>query len=217
MDTSLTTPDRFTLLRRIPKQLRVGVPKDVLCRLEAWTSGVTYFRGFDVGDAWHYHLLEELVMAFALHQNGEGGRLFSVEPEQEWEGETQRLLPRDLAAHCEVAYSPPADCRIAEADTVRFAEVPDVLPDFIYLDGAPEGAKFHGAEEVYLLEERLAPGAAVMIDGRIRALFFFLGRHAKRKWRVRAQALMVELPPPMKANSHFGLDQYANSLCILER
>ncbi len=159
--------------------------------------------------------ISTLAMAHALHQNGEGGRLYSVEPSEEWEAETRRLLPGELAGLCEVGYSPSAACRVNGVETRRFAKMPDVVPDFIYLDGAPAGAEFLGAEEVCLLEDRLSPGAAVMIDGRAKAMLFFLAGSMKRKWEVEAQALWVQLPPPIKTNFRFGLDQYANCLCIL--
>ncbi len=160
--------------------------------------------------------LSTLTIAFALHQNGDGGKLYSVEPSEAWEKQTRALLTRELAPCCEVNFSAGAECSIAGIETVRFAEVPDVVPELMYLDGAPKGAKFLGAEEAYLLEERLAPGAAVMIDGRYHALLFFLDGNMRRGWKTLAQALVVEWPEPMKTNYYFGLDQYANALCVLE-
>lgn len=157
--------------------------------------------------------LSTIVMACALSHNG-SGMLYSIEPSDKWASETRKMLPPELAPCCSVEYSPPADVEIRGVRTVRFAEVPDITPDFIYLDGAPKGSVFNGAEEIYLLEDKLPSGAAVIIDGRFKALRFFLDGHLKRKWEIITQTVAAET-----ANNKLGvpanLDQFSNTLCTL--
>lgn len=159
--------------------------------------------------------LSTLVMAYALSRNG-NGHLHSVEPLEQWETETRKMLPAELVPFCDVRYSPAAAHEVAGVKTARFAEVPDVAPDFTYLDGAPKGSVFEGAEEIHLLEEKLSPGAAVIIDGRFRALHFFLDGHLKRDWQVWTQTVAVEYPR-LGTCVPSGLDQFSNSMCMLQR
>ncbi len=153
-----------------------------------------------------------VVMAHALHQNGRG-RLVSLEPSQAWAEATRAAIPGDLRGFCEVVYSAGTSCDLDGRATVCFAERPIERPDMIYIDGAPEGAVFCGAENVAHLEATLRPDAAIFIDGRRHAVEFFLdparaGRYSVLGWSV----LLVDARNGRNLGPPFGMDQFANAM-----
>lgn len=161
--------------------------------------------------------LSTCVMGVALLQNGRG-RLHSLEPNEVWAESTNRSLPEDLRGHCLVTPSRIGSCTAGDVVTTCFIDLPTVSPDMIYIDGAPEGATWLGSETVAQIEDTLSPGTAIFIDSRLNALLYFLKGHAKRKYRIDAQAVMlVDAATGKLVDYRFGLDQFENSYLRLLR
>lgn len=153
-----------------------------------------------------------LVMALALEKNGEG-RLISLEPSEEWARLTQACLPERLRAISEVIYSPGVACEVDGRQTVRFAEQPLTDPDMIYIDGAPEGACYAGAENISFLEDCIAgAGTTIFVDGRRQALNYFNNPQRAERYKVESAAVdVINLFDSQRYFSPLGFDQFSNA------
>ncbi len=158
--------------------------------------------------------ISTLVMALALRQNGGESRLVSIEPSEEWARKTRSALPADLLERAEVVYSPGETCDVEGYSTVCFAERPLRDPDMIYIDGAPKGAYFDGAENVAFLEEKFRQeGAAIFIDGRRRAVHFFDMPGRASHYEISSYAVdVVDMRTGTTFTCPFGFDQFSNSM-----
>ena len=157
--------------------------------------------------------LSTVVMARALMQNGSGS-LVSLEPSEEWSSATSSAMPEHLRQYARVEQSGQVACEIHGRKSVRFTDLPFKNPDMVYIDGAPAGAYFSGAESLSPLE--LRPGTAIFVDGRYRAVEFFLigeqsGRNDVRGWSMSVREAITgrSLGFPL------GLDQFANAMVIV--
>ena len=105
-----------------------------------------------------------VVLAFALHQNG-NGHLWSLDAEAAWAEATTVALPEAVRPLVTVVYAP-----VREDDRdVRgwsYSNIPDVDPDFVYLDGPALTPDRKVAFDVLDLQSRLKPGCIVVVDGR---------------------------------------------------
>lgn len=120
-------------------------------------------------------------MAMALRDGGINGRIVSVDASEFWVSEFKRLCPADLAPFIDVHYSP-VEVTTHEGERChRYVNVPDIRPEFIYLDG-PDPKDVPGWEGDVKAMDPLAyftlPGAKLMIDARFENVAF-LDRHMK--------------------------------------
>ena len=155
-----------------------------------------------------------LVIGIALEQNGGDGRLVSLEPSEDWARATRDALPGRLAKRAEVMYSRGVSCELNDKTTMRFADVPLADPDMIYIDGAPEGARYAGAENLAFLEENFGSReVAIFIDARRDALRYFDIPARAERFEVTSYAVdIVDLHSGKLLGSPFGLDQFSNSM-----
>lgn len=152
-----------------------------------------------------------VVMATALQQNGEGS-LLSLEPSKEWADSTARALPDAMASICTIRHSAGRQCILGDRSTVCFADTPPASPDMIYIDAAPEGARWKGAETIVQWESGLHPGTTIFIDGRISAAMLFLSGPVSRRYQAQVQAICLVDQKTQKALSQpLGLDLFTNS------
>lgn len=110
------------------------------------------------------------VYAQALADNaaeGAPGFLHSLDADSHWGQVTIDSMPAHLREWCEVRITPRVEAEIDGVPVWRFAEVPDVVPDFIYLDGPALTPERRAAIDVLDLEPRLSKGAAILVDGRL--------------------------------------------------
>jgi len=76
-----------------------------------------------------------LILSRALSDIGVG-KLYSMESEHYWFGETKKLIPKNLLGFCEVIESP---VEKIGPNKWRYTTIPDLVPDFLYLDGPGGG------------------------------------------------------------------------------
>jgi hypothetical protein len=157
----------------------------------------------DFGDLWMlYRLIRRLrprcvlefgsgcstiIVAQALWENaesGSAGRLFSVDAVEFWAEQTRRTLPAHVRSLCEVSFSPVIEVEYAGTPAFRHSHVPDVRPDFLYLDGPPLSRERDVAVDPLDLEPRFGPGFTMLVDGRF-ANVRFLSHHFARRYIVR--------------------------------
>ncbi len=108
-----------------------------------------------------------------------------VETRQFWADNTLKMLPERVRHRITSHIS-----RVRwQGDHHVYSKLPDVVPDLIYLDG-PDGKDVEGtnteitkpisADPLYY-EDRMMPGAAVLVDGR-HVNVRFLDAHWRRRW-----------------------------------
>lgn len=124
-------------------------------------------------------------------------RVFSVDASEKWLTNAKTLIPDDLKAHVSLSYSEvfagTFDSRLCH----YYRTIPDVVPDFIYLDG-PDPADVVGtvnglswahsdrtllAADILCMEPLLLPGTLVLIDGRVNNARF-IQRNLQRHWQI---------------------------------
>jgi hypothetical protein len=145
-----------------------------------------------------------LVMAHALKQrhkpsSAESSKIYSVDTSVEWIQNLKQKLPNDLATFVTITQS---DAEILESNGQlchAFQKLPNVRPDFIYLDGPdPRAVKgnVRGLEftmndgrtrppvsaDILFYETTLRRRSIIVVDGRLHNVWF-LKNNLKRQWR----------------------------------
>jgi hypothetical protein len=125
-------------------------------------------------------------MAQALHDNG-SGRLYSVDAAPYWAKVTFDLMPRHLQDITTCTASEMIAVEVDGRRVLRHAQIPDIAPDFIFVDG-PDFQDFkldtmNAVCDPVDLESRFKPGFCMVIDGRVENTKF-LREHLKRKYSI---------------------------------
>lgn len=131
-------------------------------------------------------------MPFSIH---------SVDASHEWIENTARLLPDELTEYVTLHYSGIKAGTFNQRMCHFYDKMPDVVPDFIYLDG-PHPADVSGevnglswnnpdrtvlAGDLLVMEPTLLPGTCVLVDGRTNNARFLLN-NLQRIWGVNHDA-----------------------------
>lgn len=115
------------------------------------------------------------VLAEALLRN-RLGKLYSVDAIEPWAEITRKALRPNHPAT--IVYTPAV--KVGEHHW-RHERLPNVVPDFIYLDGPPLSKDRPVAVDVLDLEPRLNPGCFLVVDGR-KTNTRYLQEHFARDW-----------------------------------
>lgn len=190
---------------RIPPDLRD------LARLHQALRGRRVFTVLEFGSGY-----STLVMADALLKNKRDWaalqpkprarhhnpfELHAVDTSPHWAAESRAMLPEHLAAVVAIHVSPAQAGTFQDRACHYYTTLPDIVPDFIYLDG-PDPAAVEGAVggltwqnpdrcvlagDILRMEPHLLPGTLVLVDGR-RANALFLAGQFYRRWDVQYDA-----------------------------
>ncbi len=144
-----------------------------------------------------------LAMGHALKLNatrGKVGRLYVVEASEKW-AENVRGKMFDLAPYVEITHSQPELIQVGTQLCHIYSRLPDVRPDFIYLDGpdpndvagnargiTAAGLQYACAADPCLYEWGFYPGFQMLVDGRFTNVEF-LKRNLKRQYRIVSSAM----------------------------
>lgn len=125
-------------------------------------------------------------------------KLFSVDASKEWINKSTQRIPGALNDLITVSHST-VSCGLFNDQICHFYEdIPDVIPDFIYLDGPSGsdvagsigGSSFNGNVErtvmsgdLLRLEGTFVPGTMILVDGRQNNVRF-LKNNFKRNWEI---------------------------------
>jgi hypothetical protein len=125
-------------------------------------------------------------------------KIFSVDADEDWILKTEKRIRHDLKEHVVLVKSDVYIGTFNDRLCHYYKNVPDVVPDFIYLDGpgghqvqgALDGSSFSDnlertvvAADVLRLEPTLVPGLMVVIDGRTNNARF-LKNNLQRNWTI---------------------------------
>lgn len=126
-----------------------------------------------------------VVLGAAANQNGVG-HVWSVEATQKWADANRDALPATIRECVTLVYTPAVE---DDRDVPGWIheDVPDVQPDFIYLDGPPlrPGLGRWVAFDVADLEARFRPGFVMVVDGRKKNVDWLLA-NLRRQYRYAA-------------------------------
>lgn len=143
-----------------------------------------------------------VVLAQALFDNdldrpGDKGYLYSIDDQRYWADVTASMIPPSLKDVCEVRHIPTVEIEYDGAPCFRHSELPDAIPDMIYLDGPTFTKDRKIAVDILDIEKKLPPDFLLVIDGR-ELNTEFLKTHLSRPWRFKARMLydntVVTLP-----------------------
>jgi hypothetical protein len=120
------------------------------------------------------------VFAKALLDNG-GGHLISIDADPFWAKSTADALPAQLRSCCEIIYGPLIEAEYDGVRAFRHSNVPNVRPNYLYLDGPALTDRVQVAIDVLDMEDRLPPEFFMVVDGRQTNTEFFR-QHFKRPY-----------------------------------
>lgn len=141
------------------------------------------------------------VLAKAVEDNADNGFLYSIDAVNEWAESTRASMPVELKGFYEILYSPAQEvtyhcsCGVG-VRAFRHQQLPDIVPDFLYLDGPPLNPDVIVSVDVLDLEPKLERGFHMIIDGRQENMHFLrrnLTRRYAFKWRPHHQSSIWEL------------------------
>ncbi|MDP6564888.1 MAG: hypothetical protein QF578_08690 [Alphaproteobacteria bacterium] len=115
-------------------------------------------------------------------QDGAPGFLHSFDADAHWAAATERSMPEALRTFCSVAATPAEPIDYGGTPAWRYRDVPDLAPDFIYLDGPALRPDRKVAVDVLDLEAHFPSGFLLVVDGRFTNCRF-LEAHFKRQYR----------------------------------
>jgi hypothetical protein len=138
-----------------------------------------------------------VVLAEALQQNG-SGFLHSIDSEEIWTKIAWNSLPMNLRNICEVQYSTVSVVERYGVKGFKHDNVPDEMPEFVYLDGPPLTSEVNVVVDILDIEHRLPDDFCMVLDGRYDCKRFLL-EHLKRDYhfndRVAFKNSIWELNP----------------------
>jgi hypothetical protein len=124
-------------------------------------------------------------------------KCFSVDTNLNWIDECKSKLPPELDKTVGFCYSPCSATLYNGQMGHFYRNLPDIVPDFIYLDG-PDPEQIDGSVnglswqcpertpisiDLLFMESTMLPGTAILIDGRTNNARF-LARNFRRKWKI---------------------------------
>jgi hypothetical protein len=112
------------------------------------------------------------------------GYLYSVDADLYWFKDTAKSMPSHLKNFYEIIHSSLLHVDYEGTPAFQHANVPDVIPNFLYLDGPALTKERQVALDVLLMEDKLSADFFMVIDGR-KTNTEFLKRHLKRKYAIR--------------------------------
>ncbi len=133
-----------------------------------------------------------IIQAQALADNtaqGAPGFLHSLDADARWGQVTINSMPEHLRQYCDITLTERVEDMLGDVPVWRFAQIPDVVPDMIYLDGPALTPERRAAIDVLDMEERFPAGFRLLVDGRSfnRTL---LEKHFKRRYDRRHRPIL---------------------------
>jgi len=121
-----------------------------------------------------------VVLAVAAQQNG-SGHLWTLETEEKWSRANEAALPASLKPFVTVVTAPAVEDD-RDIGGWRHSNIPDIDPDFLYLDGPALTSERPVAFDPLDLEARFKPGFVMVVDGR-RINSLYLRDRLERSYR----------------------------------
>lgn len=136
---------------------------------------------FEFGSGCSTFVLAKAFQDNARDSPGSGGKLYSMEADAAWCAHTRNTLTDDLSPFCEVIHSPVVVEKFQGQNVFRHQQVPDEIPDIVYLDGPALRPDCKVAADLIWIEDQLPVGFLLVIDGR-KPNTDFLRQHLRREY-----------------------------------
>ncbi len=135
-----------------------------------------------------------VIIAQALAENARDGQspaphIYSVDAMEEWLQATSALIPQALLPFCTLIYSELHEVERHGVLGFQHTQVPDVVPNFLYLDGPALTPERQVAVDVLDMEARLPADFFMVIDGRVRQCEY-LRQTLTRRYRISDSAVL---------------------------
>ncbi len=133
-----------------------------------------------------------IMLSQALADNareGKAGHLYSLDADPKWGQVTIDSIPGELVKWSDITLTEAIPSEYEDTPVWRYAGIPDVLPDLIYLDGPALSEERKVAVDVLDMEAKLKQGTRLIVDGRIPNCNF-LEKHFKRDWLKKRNKLL---------------------------
>jgi len=140
-------------------------------------------------------------IAQALADNarlGQPGHLYSLDADPKWGRVTQEAMPAHLAELVTLTITEAVPCEYEGVPVWRFAQVPDVEPDIVYLDGPALQPGRTAAVDVLDMQDKLPVGCRVIVDGRKKNVLL-LDQHWRREVAKRPNRILQNTVYEIKA------------------
>jgi len=123
-------------------------------------------------------------------------KVFSTDSSKKWISKTKKLIPFDELSYTQLGFSKLKTVLINNKITTQYNKLPNIRPDFIYIDGPSQWDGIKGSvngmdskniermpisSDVILFEYYLTPGTIIYIDGRSNNARF-LKNNLQRNW-----------------------------------
>ena len=128
-----------------------------------------------------------IIIAQALKENGTG-YLYSFDYSKYWKDATVKSIPDGLREYCEVKHTPIIETKYNGVKAWRHSGLPQVSPDFLYLDSPWLTPKRQVAVDPLDLEWKFRKGFFMLVDGRTINVFF-LKKYLRKKYKFRYRRL----------------------------
>ena len=203
-DPSAIPPDIEDLVRlhRLARQR----PCVTVLEFGVGCSTITLAHAMEQNEREHGELLRSRIT-----RNSHLFQVFSVDANQRWIDHTNGRIPAHLAARVHLSHSVVSATTFGGRLCHTYDNLPDVVPDFIYLDGpdpsdatgAVNGLSFSAPErtvmaaDILVMEPTLLPGTVIVVDGRENNVRF-LTRNLQRPVTISVEgdASIIELVEP---------------------
>lgn len=135
-----------------------------------------------------------IILAQALRDNMDvcqvkGGHLFSIDASEYWAEVTRLSMPSHLRDICTILYSPLLEVEYHGVPGFKHAGVPDVVPNFLYLDGPALTPGRQVAVDVLDMEGKLPADFYMVVDGREIQCQFLAG-HLRGQYRIKHNKIL---------------------------
>ena len=203
-DPSAIPPDIEDLVRlhRLARQR----PCVTVLEFGVGCSTITLAHAMEQNEREHGELLRSRIT-----RNSHLFQVFSVDANERWIDHTNGRVPAHLAARVHLSHSAVSATTFGGRLCHTYDNLPDVVPDFIYLDGpdpsdavgAVNGLSFSAPErtvmaaDILVMEPTLLPGTVIVVDGRENNVRF-LTRNLQRPVTISVEgdASIIELVEP---------------------
>ena len=139
-----------------------------------------------------------IILADASRVNN--GKVFSVDASKKWINVANKLIPPELKEYVELCYSEVRAGTFNGRMCHFYKSLPDIIPDFIYLDGPDpkdvqeniNGLSWQNkrslvAADILLMEPTLTERTFIVVDGRTNN-GRFLANNLQRNWVIKSNA-----------------------------
>jgi len=118
----------------------------------------------EFGSGWSTYVIASALAANATQCSN--GFLYSLDHLEEWANITNDTIPEDLERYCKIIYSPVKENEYEGIKGFVFSNIPDILPNMVFLDGPNLTKERMAALDLLYMESSFPDDFYLIIDKR---------------------------------------------------